>query len=149
GRRALYDVPPNPSKMLDAVLVTSGKYTRKAYLRAKKVGKLPSQKYDRNRSAAMAKAQEMDKTFGPQIVDHLKGLTLGEQALVSAAMPLGHANATLAALRAIRGQTDSASEQPQRARPFFPPDVVEQFHRDYLTDEPSSAVTEPRSPRDP
>lgn len=133
GRRALKEVPPNPSRMLDATLVAAGKLTREGYALAKRTGELPSQKYDRNRTAVMAKGRAMDKKFALQIEAHLQGLSLAEKALVSAAMPLGQGNVTLEAIRAIRARKESAARQkPAHAPPFFPPEVIERMRRQYL-----------------
>src|SRR5262249_21183290 len=133
GRRALHEVPPNPSKMLDATLVLAGKYTRESYQRAKRAGQLPSQKYDQNRPAAMAKALTLEKKFGPQIAAHLKGLSPGEKALVSAAMPLGTGSATLEALRTIRTHLETAKRQRREPRQsLFAPEAMERLRPHYL-----------------
>lgn len=134
ARRALMDVPPNPAKSLDAVLVLSGQMTREAYQRARREGKLPSQRYDRNRSAVVKKAARMHKQHGPRIAAKLAGLRPGEQALVSAAMPLQQGTEVLSALRAIRTRVEAAS-RPQRPAPspsVFPPEVLEQLRQQYL-----------------
>jgi len=133
ARRALQEVPPNPSKAIDAVLVISGQMSREAYLKAKQTGQLPSQKYDRNRSAVVAKEQRLRKKFGGRIAAHLKGLKPAEQALVSVAMPLGNGETVLGAVQKIRATVQQAAQTQASAVPVvFAPDVVERLRQEYV-----------------
>ncbi|NUQ11369.1 MAG: hypothetical protein HUU26_03435 [Gemmatimonadaceae bacterium] len=120
ARRGLLEVPPNPSKSIDAVLVVSGQMTRDAYMLAKQTGQLPSQKFDQNRSAAMVKGGLIDKKVGRRIAASLTGMSAGEKALVSAAIPLGSSKLVLGALKKIRSAVTSAHAQPAAETKFSP-----------------------------